>query len=180
VPCNRIQPLGDWIHFDFSENPLEVLADTPQSYVINFDVSADYLRATDPTFGNRIEIAHNVVSSAKIAYFQLHQVKNDVEIDYYRNITEELTNDDEFIEIPSRYNRTLIKMVCGRALKKSRLNLQAALVYDREAKEEIAYARSQAAVKTLGSILRVEKYRRRHRNPYMTYIGDGKFQGRVW
>ena len=180
VPASLIDPVGDWYTFDFSHSPMEVLAGDSETYQLLIITSDEYVDENRAHFGEGVQIAYELEDGEKVAFFQIHQLKDDIEIDYYRNTTDALASDDSEIEIPLRYHRTLVKMVLGRAWKKQGRDLQTALVYDREVEKDISYARSQAAVKTLGPFLRTERRRRGSRRPYMTYAGGGRFRGRLW
>lgn len=180
LPASAVAPLGDWFTFDFNHSPIEVLAGDPRTYQLLFITSDEYISEDRSHFGEGVQVAVEDENDTDVAFFQLHQMKDDIEIDYYRNTTDDFVDDDSLIQLPSRYHRTLIKMVLGRVWKKQGRDLQTALVYDREVMKEISYARSQAQIKTLGSILRTERHRRRSRRPYMTHVGGSRFRGRAW
>ena len=180
IPASMVEPIDDWYTFDFNHNPIEVLAGDSGTFDLTISASPEYTAADAITYGEGVQVGYEVEEGNNVAYFQIHQLRDDVEIDYYRNTTDALASDDSEIQIPQRYHRTLIKMVLGRLWKKQGRDLQTALVYDRETKKEISYARSQAAVKTLGPFLRTERNRRGSRRPYMTYAGGGRFRGRLW
>lgn len=181
VEANVIKPFGEWYAFDFSDAPIEVANGSPVSFEMAIRTSDEYQNAeATPAsyYGKGVQVAVNDTTNP-VAYFQLHQLKDDIEIDYYSNVTPELTSDDDEIVIPQRYHRTLIKMVLARAWRKQNRDLRAAETYEKDADDEIAYARSQAAVKVLKPIRRVERFRRGGRGRYMTYE-NGRFKGRAW
>ena len=179
IEANVIKPYGDWYAFDFSQAPIEVPNGSPVSFAMTFRTSEDYQEAEEHEYyGKGVQVAVNNLTDS-VAYFQLHQLKDDIEIDYYSNVTPDLTDDDDEIVIPQRYHRTLIKMVLSRAWRKNNRNIRAAETYEKDADDEIAYARSQAAVKVLKSIRRVERFSRGSRGRYMTYE-KGRFKGRAW
>lgn len=184
VPAANIAPVGDWYHFDFSINPIRIPAGEGREYVLSIAATPPYLEADWEEYGDRVEIAINTVSDGEgriqnPAYFQLHQLRDDIELDYYRNTTDELTSDDDEIQLPQRYHRTLIEMVVARALRKNSYDLVGANMYTKKTDKEISYARTQAQVKTLGPIQRVERYRRGRGRRYMTVSG-GRLIGRAW
>ena len=184
VPSSSITPVGDWYHFDFSINPIRIPAGDSQRYVMSIAASPEYLEAQWEDYGDRVEIAVDRQADSEgnfeyPSYFQLHQLRDDIELDYYRNTTDPLTRDDDEIQIPRRYHRTLIEMVCARALRKDGYDLVMAREYDKKTKDEISYARTQAQIKTLGPLKRVERYGRTGNRRYMTVSG-GRLTGRAW
>lgn len=155
----NVRDLGvrpEWVHFDFTFHPIEFVPDIT-NYRFTFIGDEDYLNTPRTEYGNEgPQFAVEREGADSRLYFQLHEFRQDIELDFYRNEVEPIQTDTEDLEIPDTYHRTIIKMVVARALRKGGRDLTGALYWEAEAEKDIQAARAQAALRTRGRMLRTE------------------------
>ena len=155
----NVRDLGirpEWVHFDFTFAPVEL---TPELdvYTFSFIVDSDFYRVPRAAYGDDgPQFAVDRRDDTQTLYFQMHEYRQDIELDFYKNEVEPIDTDHEDLEVPDVYHRTLIKMVAARALRKGSRDLTSALYWEAEAEKEIKAARAQAVLRTRGRILRTE------------------------
>lgn len=182
MPAAEVGVRPDWYHFDFTLSPIE-LTETRTRWQLRLYGDSDYL-AADPVAqqGGGVQIG---VDDNTVAWFEMHRLKNDIQVDYYRNTCPIVTDFDEALGLPlyppARYHPTIVTMTVEKALRKGQYNIQVAESYKARADEDIRSARSQAKLKTYGDILRVPRSVRlsQGEGPYVTY-DDGRYIGRAW
>lgn len=197
IPANSVAVRPEWYHFDFSLSPIE-LTETRRRWRMRLYGDSEYLDA-DPEVqrGDGVQIgvdasearhhddSDRVTSEDDVAWFEMHRLKNDIQVDYYRNTCPAVTDFDEALNLPLyppvRYHPTIVTMTVEKALRKGQYNIPVAESYKARADEDIAYARSQAKLKTYGDILRVPRAVRLAQadGPYVNVVGD-RFVGRAW
>ena len=177
----NVRDLGirpEWVHFDFTFHPFELRPDISK-YRFTFIADEDYLNTPRTAYGNEgPEFAVERVGGDSFLYFQLHEFRQDIELDFYKNEVEPIETDHEDLEVPDTYHRTIIKMVVARALRKGGRDLQGALYWEAEAEKDIQAARAQAALRTRGRMLRTEGGGNYY-GPDATYA-DGTWRIRAW
>ena len=169
IPANTINARPEWVHFDFTHNPIEVNSDE-QRYLMQLHADEEYLNATPGNYGgtgivigtNPYELDGDI---EELPFFQMHRLRNDLEIEYYRNVCDLLEHDGQELDIPDRYSETITKMVLEKANMKSRYDLQSAIFWGEKANEEIKKAKAQAMIPTLG-----KRRELRRSTPRMTNI----------
>ena len=149
-------------------------------------VDADYRNANLGVYqGPGVQVGIDTTGGGAVSWLQLHCMKNDLEIDHYRNTCPPVLNRDEELELPyyppARYHPTIVDMVLEKAMRKGQYNMVAANDYEARSKRDIMYARAQATLKTRGDIQRVPKRARlaNRRGPYVDYR-NGRFVGRAF
>ena len=171
--------LPEWIHFDFTFDPIEFDSAVP-GYNFSFILDADFYNIPRTAYGDDgPQFAVEEVDGMKSLYFQFHQYRNDIEINYYKNEIGPINTDYEDLEIPNAYHRTLVKMVVAYALRKGGRDTPYALVWEAEVDKEIKAARAQAVLRTRGRIQRTEGRRGRYYGPDATY-NNGTWRIRSW
>lgn len=181
IPAASIAPRPEWYYFDFSLNPLE-LNETPTRWRFQLYGDVAYQGADPAQMGG---VGVQVGNDEETPWFEMHRLKKDIQIDYYRNTCPPIVNYDEPLELPlyppERYHPTLVTMVVEKAMRKGQYNLRAAADCKTRADADIAHARSQAHLKTRGDILRVPREVRLQQSegPYVLYE-NGRYSGRAW
>ena len=101
--------LPEWVHFDFTHAPLE-LDPSVRRYNITFVGDTDFnnqrrevYRDDGPQFAVNVSEDGN-----KNMYFQIHQYRQDLELDFYKNEVELIQTDTEVLELKDIYHRTII------------------------------------------------------------------------
>ena len=185
IPALFVNVEPEWVLFDFTNAPVTLLPNAV-TWKMGIQTDADYRNADASTYqGPGVQIGIDTTGEAGTAWLQLHCMKNDLEIDYYRNTCPPILNYDEELELPyyppARYHPTIIDMVLAKAMRKGQYNLAAANDYEGRSKRDIMYARAQATLKTRGDIQRVPKRVRvsNRRGPYVDYR-NGRFTGRAF
>ena len=147
IPASSINARPEWVHFDFTENPIEINP-TEQQYFMQMHVDEDYLNAMPSHHGG----SGILIGTDADAYpfIQMHRLRNDLEVEYYRNVCDRLEHDDQALDIPDRYSETITKMTLEKANLKDKYDLQTALFWKGKADDEIKEAKAQAVIPTLG------------------------------
>ena len=159
-----------WVNFDFSASPI-TYEDLSTDYQLKFYVDDDYVDNVDE-LGGGVQFAYD---DDNVPFFMFHPLRNDIVIEYYRNTTRILENDEDVPEIPDRYHRTLIDMVIARSLEKDGFNLQLASYYQGRVAKGLREARGQAMQNTLGDQVATDSIQ--SSGDYITY-SDGRLVGR--
>lgn len=170
----------EWVHFDFTYNPV-VLTPDIEGYNFTFILNQDFYNTRRAAYGSEgPQFAVERSGDAQYLYFQFHELRQDIELDFYKNEVASIDTDHEELEVPNVYHRTLVKMVVARALRKGSRDLTSALYWEAEAEKEIKAARTQAALRTRGRMLRTEGASRYY-GPDATYdAGTGAWRIRPW
>ena len=173
VYADVIAPRPDWHYFDFANNAIEV-SENVQSYAMRLYGDSEYQDANPAEYGGiGVEIGTDPETGNNTPYFQLHRLRQDIEIEYYRNKVDPLLNDDQELEIPQRYHHTIVKMVVSKAYAQGNYNLPASREWKADADDDIKLAKTQAIIPTLGRRLEIRDSARLNAN--LQYKGDGKF-----
>lgn len=180
INTSDIGVIPEWVHFDFTYNPVELTPDV-EGFNFTFILDQDFLLTQRAAYGSEgPQFAVERSGDTQFLYFQFHQFRQDIELDYYKNEVESIDTDYDDLEVPNAYHRTLVKMVVARALRKGGRDLQSALYWEAEANKEIAAARSQAVLRTRGRMQRTEGASRFY-GPNATYdAGTGVWRIRAW
>lgn len=167
----------EWVHFDFTYAPVELTPDITE-YEFSFILDGDFYEVPRAAYGSDgPQFAVEVIDAARFLYFQLHQFRQDIELDFYKNVVEEITSDYQDLEIPDGYHDTLVDKVLGRVLRKGGRDTNNALIYEAKAEKDVKTSRTQAILRTRGA---QRQPRRRHRRgPVATYDG-GLWKGNAW
>lgn len=168
IPAAFIDARPNWIPFDFTQNPIEV-TETPTRWKMTLRGDGDYLfplgiELEDPSYVLRNFGGEGVlvgVEESDVAYFRLNRLRNDIEVEYYRNTCEPMEEDTDVPEVPQRYHHTLRKMVLEKAYLKGGYDMALAERWGSEARSEISLARTQAVIPTIGDRLELRSGRRR-------------------
>lgn len=81
----------------------------------------------------------------KDAFFEVHPVRNDIEIDYYRAVTTTLSADTDVPDIPTRYHRHIVSLATAYAFRKDNFDSNLAALYEGEAQKGMLFAKAHAA-----------------------------------
>lgn len=174
IPAESINTRPEWVVFDFTHNPIEINPDS-QDWTMYIQGTPEFYEADPREYGGEgILIGVDTTQGQKNAYLQMHRLRNDIEVEYYRNKCDPLVRDDQLLEIPQRYHHTIVKMNTSKSYAKGNYNMPAANYWRELAEQEIEYARTQAIIPTLGKRLEI-----RDSNPLLPnlqYLGDGNFR----
>ena len=177
----NVRDLGtnpEWLHFDFTFSPVELEPDV-EFYNFSFIHDQDFPLTTRAAYGNDgPQFAVERTNDTQALYFQFHEFRQDIELDFYRNEVEPIETDYEDLQVPDVYHRTLIKQVAARALRKGGRDVESALIWEAEANEEIRKARAQAVLRTRGRQLRTEGAARFYGRD--AAYSDGTWRIRPW
>ena len=156
IDAFSIKSLPAAVAFDFSEDPIEVNLD-PVVYTLTIHTNDAYDNFVTEQDCRGAEVGVDAESSG-CPWFQLHQVKNDIALDYYKNTVNEPQDDDETLEIPNRYRNSLIEQTLERAYNKGGYDLGLASVHGANARKMIAIARQQEKQRTLGDRIFINEH----------------------
>ena len=171
VRADTINARPEWILFDFTHNPIEAHTEEVRLTLRLFG-DAEYQDADPDEFGGvGVEVGTDATDAT--AYIQMHRLRNDIEVEYYRNKCDPLRHDDQALEIPQRYHPTIVKMVTAKAYGKGNYNLPASREWQAKADEEIKRAKAQAIIPTLGKRSEIRTSGRLLAN--IQYKGQGNF-----
>lgn len=175
IPAAYIDVRPGWVPFDFTENPIEITEDRTQ-YEMKLRGDGDYLfplgiELEDPTYvlrsfggagvlvGTERETAENG-GSLDVAYFRMNRLRNDIEVEYYRNYCDPMEEDTDVPQVPMRYHHTIRKMTLEKAYLKGGFDMALSQRWGAEAASEIVLARTQAVIPTIGERLELRGKRR--------------------
>ena len=165
--------LPEWVHFDFTHQPVELIPGV-EAYRFMFQADGDFHEITRAMYRDEgPEFAVERQEGAQFLYFQFHEFRQDLEMDFYKNEVGPIETDGEDFEVPNRYHRTIIKKAAGRALRKGGRDVNSALIWDAEAEKEVKAARAQAVMRTRGKHLRTEGASR-------LFGPDATIDGDIW
>lgn len=168
IPAAFIDARPNWIPFDLTQYPLEVTEHNTRwemrlrgdgDYLFPFGVELD-----DPEFvlnklgGEGVLVG---VDPNDIAYFRLNRLRNDIEVEYYRNYCDPMEEDTDIPEVPKRYLHTLRKQVLEKMYLKGGHDMALAERWGAEARSEMSLARTQAVIPTIGDRLELRSGRNR-------------------
>ena len=149
ISAETIKAPPNRIAFDFSEDPIEVESNTvTHTLIIHTDDTYDNFVTEQACRG--VEVGVDSADENSQPWFRLHQQKNDIAIDYYKNTVREPRDDNEILEIPNRYRNSLIEQTLERSYNKGGYDLGLASVHGANARKMIAIARQQEKQRTLG------------------------------
>ena len=172
VRADTINPRPEWVTFDFTHNPIEAHTEEA-NYTLRIIGDAAYQDADPQEYGG-IGVEIGAEPEHAIAYLQMHRLRNDIEVLYYRNKCDPLLHDDQALEIPQRYHHTIVKMVTAKAYQKGNYNLPAARDWRADAEADIKIARAQALIPTLGERSEIRTGGRLL--PNLQHQGNGNFR----
>ncbi len=179
IPAAYIDAQPAWIPFDLTQNPL-MIDENEVNYEIRLRGDGDYLfplgealetpEAVVNHFGGRgIMIGTSEENGADIAFFRMHRLRNDIEVEYYRNVCDPMEEDDDVPQVYQRYHKTLWKMGLEKAYSKGGFNMALAEYWGNKAESEIIYARTQAVIPTAGHRREIRPGTRRVLTPNFQY-----------
>ena len=161
-----------WYTFDFSDSPLELTPDVKfydMWLYTNLKYSQTLMEAPD---GMGILVGGEPVRSngetIDTAFFQLHRLRNDIEIDYWANKTKRLTTDDESPEPHERHHEALIELTLGQAWAVANRNLRLAQWHEGKGVDQINQSRTRQLKRAHGKRIRTERITLAN-VPYSTY-----------
>lgn len=170
IRAETVNARPEWVVFDFTHNPIEAWTEQV-NYILRIFGDALYQDADPEEFGGvGAEVG---IDDDENAYIQLHRLRNDIEVEYYRNKCDPLLDDDQKLEIPQRYQHTIVKMVTAKAYGKGNYNLPAAREWKADADEDIKKAKAQAIIPTLGQRSEIRTSGRLL--PNIQHKGNGNF-----
>lgn len=148
IYAENVSSVPGWYHFDFSNNPIEVNS-TEQTYGLVLYADSDYLSHLSGAPGE-VGIQVGAEPNDDVAYFQLHEFRNDIETDFWANTCRKMTLDTDVPEVREDYHDTLIHMTDSYAMKKGGRFLRLAQEHEAIAQGEINQARTHQLQKTQG------------------------------
>ncbi|MCY3739899.1 MAG: hypothetical protein OXH00_02645 [Candidatus Poribacteria bacterium] len=150
LSADSINSRPEWVHFDFTQNPIEINS-TEQTYRMRLHVDNDYQAAEPRSYGGSgILVGTQVVEGTPQAFFQIHRLRHDLEVEYYRNTCDVMTDDEDVINIPDRYTETIVHMTLEKCYLKDGYDPRLAAYWQAKAEMEIKEAKAQAVIPTLG------------------------------
>lgn len=179
IPAAFIDARPDWIPFDFTQNPI-LIDDTATNYEIKIRGDGDYLfplgiELEDPAFvvkhfgGRGVMVGTSEEEGQNLAFFRMHRLRNDIKVEYYRNVCDPMEEDDDIPQVLQRYHKTLWKMGLEKAYAKGGFNMALSTMWGDKAEAEIIYARTQAVIPTAGQRREVRPGHNRRLNPNFQY-----------
>lgn len=150
LPASSINARPEWVHFDFTQNPI-MIDPTATTYRMQLHVDEQYLAAEPRNYGGSgIVLGTEDVEGTPQAFFQMHRLRNDLEVEYYKNTVDLMETDDAVFDIPDRYTETIVKMVLEKCYLKGGFDPQLAAFWHAKAETELKEAKAQAVIPTLG------------------------------
>lgn len=150
LSADSINSRPEWVHFDFTQNPIEINP-TEQTYRMQLHVDNDYQAAEPRSYGGSgILVGTQEVEGTPYAFFQMHRLRHDLEVEYYRNTCDVMTDDDDVFNIPDRYTETIVHMTLEKCYLKDGYDPRLAAYWHEKAETEIKEAKAQAVIPTLG------------------------------
>lgn len=149
LSVDSINAHPEWVHFDFTRNPIEIHSD-PQTYRMQLHVDNDYRDAEPRSYGGSGILIGTDESDPPYGFFQMHRHRHDLEVEYYKNTCDQMTDDDDVFNIPDRYTETIVHMTLEKCYLKNAYNMQLAAYWGAKADAEIKEAKAQAVIPTLG------------------------------
>ena len=149
IYAENVSTVPDWYHFDFSNNPIEITS-TVQTYALVLYADTEYmlhLQNEPGVVGVQIGADRQ---NDHLAYFQLHELKNDIAIDFWANTCREMVTDDDVPEVREDYHDTLIEITDALCFRKAGINPQMAQMHEAKAQGEINQARTNQLQRTQG------------------------------
>lgn len=146
---HAVGPSNTYIVFDFSDNPIEIFPDQ-QKFTVTFHTDETYQSYLTSTDCDGIQVVGDSFDDSPAPFFQLHEQRKDLHVDYYKNDVREPESDSERLEIPNRYREHLMNLILEMAYDKDGLNPNLALKYGGKAKMDMMIAKNQEKQKTKG------------------------------
>ena len=171
IRAETINARPDWVVFDFTHNPIEAHTENVE-FIFRLFGDAMYQDADPEEYGG-VGVEVGTDPDTENAYMELHRLRNDIEVEYYRNKVDPLLHDDQKLEIPPRYHHTIVKMTVSKAYAKGNYNLPASREWRLDADDEIKRAKAQAIIPTLGR--RSEMRTSGRLLPNIQHRGNGSF-----
>ena len=138
------------IVFDFSDNPIEIFPET-QRFKLTFHTDDEYKAYLNSSPNcNGIEVVGDSYDPNPVPFFQLHEQRKDIQIDYYKNEVKEPETDSEHVEVPNRYREHIMNLVLEMAYDKDGINMNLALKYRADAMKQMMIAKNQEKQKVRG------------------------------
>lgn len=175
-PAEEINARAEWVLFDFTQNPIE-LTPEEKTYQLRLLADDDYVDADPNRYGGQgVVVGTHVPKETQppAAFLEMHRLRGDIEVEYYRNVCDELLAFDQIPNVKARYHPTLVKQVLEKAYLKNGYDLTLSARFGAEASGEIELARAQAYVPTIGP--RSEIRRPALLQPNIRYLGDNRFR----
>ena len=173
-PAQEINVRGDWVLFDFTQNPIEITPDAI-TFEMRLLADADYTDAEPAEYGGQGVVIGTGEDDAgnnnEQAYVEMHRLRGDIEVEYYRNVCDELFDLDDVLNTPARYHHTHVKQLLEKAYMKNGYDLTLSSRFGSEASGEMELARAQAYIPTIGS--RSEIRRPSLLQPSIRHLGGG-------
>ena len=167
LTADSINSRPEWVHFDFTQNPI-MIDPTETTYRMQLHVDSEYTAVEPRNYGGSgILLGTQEVEDSTQAFFQMHRLRHDLEVEYYKNVCDLMHADDDVFDIPDRYTETIVKMVLEKCYLKGGYDPQLAAFWHAKAETEIQEAKAQAVIPTLGR--RRELRRSTPRLANMTY-----------
>ena len=150
LTADSINSRPEWVHFDFTHNPI-MIDPTQTEYRMQLHVDEKFLAAEPRAYGGSgILLGTDDVDGTPQAFFQMHRLRHDLEVEYYKNVCDLMETDDAVFDIPERYTETIVKMVLEKCYLKGGFDPQLAAFWNTKAESEIKEAKAQAVIPTLG------------------------------
>lgn len=172
-PAEEVNTRPEWVLFDFTQNPIELTSKTTR-YQMRLLADSDYVDAVPEEYGGQgvvIGATEPTDGVDATAFIEMHRLRSDIEVEYYRNVCDEIFELDENPNVPARYHHTLVKQVLEKAYMKNGYDLTLSTRFGSEASGEIQLARAQAYIPTIGP--RSEMRRPGYLQPNIQYQGGG-------
>lgn len=173
----EVRATPHWFHFTFSEAPI-VLMDNFRNWDLTIYTDDVYQSASPQLQGGLgVQVGVRRVGGIATAYFQLHRLRNDIQVDYFQTICAEMTRDTDIPEIAPVYHPTLIEQTLEMCYEKNGYDMALAQKHGNKARADISYAFAQQSLKTYEHMSPMDS---NQVNDYVTYDGaTGTFRGRI-
>ena len=173
VYTEEIGPRPGWKTFDFSNWPLE-LTSSVKRYDMWLYSNSEYAQTlVDAPDGRGIYIGSQQLGQSDgtiidEAFFQLHRLRDDIEIDYWAHDTLKMVEDDDSPEQQERFHEDIFEIALADAWTVGGRNMRLAEYHESRAVDRINQSRTNQLKKAHGRRIRTERITLAN-VPYATY-----------
>lgn len=159
----------NWTHFSFQRPPINLASTTyflrlrgEATYQADFATGVTAVEwgvdASSPTYTNGNFATYSgavwTEDTTKDAMFEIHPHRDDIIVEFYRNVTNTLDSDTDVPEVPTRYHSAIVNLARAEALRKDSYDLRLSEYYENLAVGPMLISRYQALNRTKGRRVR--------------------------
>jgi len=155
----------NWAHFNFIRPPQNAASTTfflrvrgDATYQASYSAGATAVQwavdASSPTYTSGNFATYSGAAwtedTTKDGLFEVHPFREDILVDFYKNVTNAMTADTDIPENPTRYHPTIVNLATAQALAKDSYDLLNANRYEELVAGPMLISRAQAMTRTAG------------------------------